>query len=202
MCVFEGAGNSIATYSSSGTAVLSSGFKIVTPQDKDGTSLLFRTRTDCIDGVLPISKGGTGISEITGSKLIASSVSGSSLEEIDIPVSYLSGLTGNIQSILNTKEDSIRSYSVKVTSVASSWTGHTENGTTQYWTKVIPLSGITVNDNPLVTLMPTSSVKSDILAQQDAFGCINHLITSNGSVTIYCFDDLPTIDFTIQLICV
>ena len=200
MCVFEGAESAIATYSA--TAVVSSGFKIVTPQGNDGIPLLFRTRTECIEGILPISKGGTGISEITGSKLIASSVSGSSLEEIDIPVSYLSGLTGNIQSILNTKEDSIRSYSVNVTSTKSSWTSHTDNGVVQYWSKVIPLSGITENDNPLVSLIPSSSSKDGIVAEQYAFSCMNHLITSNGSITIYCFDDLPSTDFIIQLICV
>ena len=199
MCVFEG---TATAYSMDSTANTSSGFRIVTPQDDKGTPLLCRTRTECIDGVLPVTKGGTGITNIMGSKLIASCADGISLEEIEVPVDYLSGLTGNIQSLLNAKADSIRTFEVPVSNDSNAWTTVTDSDSNQYKTRSIPVTGILATDNPITGLQVTSTTKTGIESEEFAFSCVDFVETFDESITLYCYGDIPTAAFTMSLTCI
>lgn len=200
MCVFEG---NVATYATtSAVATTNSGFRIVTPQDSKGTPLLCRTRTECIDGVLPVTKGGTGITNITGSKLMASCADGISLEEIDVPVNHLSGLRGNIQSLIDGKEDAIRTYVVSVSNSSSSWTSATDSDSTTYYKRTITVNGILSTDNPITGLYLGSSNASGVDSEKIAFGCIDFIETNNNSITLYCYGDKPTSAFQIYLVCI
>lgn len=199
MCVFEG---TATAYSMDSTANTSSGFRIVTPQDDKGTPLLCRTRTECIDGVLPVTKGGTGITNIIGSKLIASCADGISLEEIEVPVDYLSGLTGNIQSLLNAKADSIRTFEVPVSNDSNAWTTVTDSDSNQYKTRSIPVTGILATDNPITGLQVTSTTKTGIESEEFAFSCVDVVETFNGSIRLNCYGDIPTAAFTMSLTCI
>lgn len=74
--------------------------KVPTPvnlSDGDNNPISVIAQARDIDGVIPISKGGSGLSKIEGGKLLASSESGAFFEEIDVNPHHLSGITENIQ---------------------------------------------------------------------------------------------------------
>lgn len=180
------------------SVVANSGFKIVTPHDEEGKSLLFKTRTECIDGVLPISKGGTGLPELSGSKIIASSSSGSSFEEIEVPVRCLSGLRENIQDRL----DSIKSYYITIDSTASTWSDNMIDGVQNGYYKTIAVNGIKESDEPIVCLKTISNDRDGIEQEQYAASCIDIVTTGDDSIIVYCLEELPSVNVLLKLICI
>lgn len=197
MCAYENAGD-LVPYDA-GSPVLSSEFMIVTPQSDDGTPLMIKTLAECIEGVLPISKGGTGISELEGGNLVASGEDGISLEEVDVPVKHLAGLKENVQK----KLDSIRSYIVEINSNGIWDTNISyDDDSESYIEQTIELPGIRETDNPMVGLKNMSTTSNGIKKEQDAYSCIDMLITNNDSVSIRCFGDPPDTNLTLWLTCV
>lgn len=196
MCAYETTAESKSARSLS--AVSSSEFRIVKPQSDDGTPLMIETLAECIVGVIPTSKGGTGLSELEGNKLIASSKDGNFLEEIEVPINHLSGLKENIQS----KLDSIRSYTLPITADSSLWNSTvSDDGTTTYF-KEFPLEGIKSTDNPIIGLKLSSNTKEGIAKEQYAYSCMSLVNTEDDKLIVYCFDEIPTVDITICLTCV
>ena len=189
----------MATYESSNGSVYSNSNQVdfnnahfVTPINSDGKALAIKTRTEGIEGTLSVSKGGTGINELEGGKLIASNENGDFFEEVDVPVSAFKGIRGNIQ----TQIDSIRSYLVTITK--NNWTSISSGG----YKQTITIDGIDVNDNPVVGLKPSGTTYTAIINEQYAFSCIDRLETDTNTIAIYCYNEKPTIDFTIQLSCI
>lgn len=173
--------------------LVKSGFKFVSPKDGNGTSLMFKTRIECLEGVLPVSKGGTGIHKLVGSKMIASSVDGTTFEEIDVPVEYLSGLKENVQDKLS----SIRSYSLTIPTGESNWVSETVG-----YSQTFTVSGILETDNPIIGLQSSSLDNASLFNEQYAYGCIDAVTTGNNTVTIYCFEEIPGTEITISISCI
>jgi hypothetical protein len=71
--------------------------------DADGNIMQFKTKAECIDGIISLAHGGTGINALQGGKLIASSQDGLSFEELDFDFMLINGLTDNIQKQLDAK---------------------------------------------------------------------------------------------------
>lgn len=161
-------------------------------QEVDGsTPLMIRTRTELIDGVLPTTKGGTGINKLDGKRLIASNVDGSSLEEVDVLIEHLSGLNTNIQK----KLDTIRSYSLPITT--EDWlTG--DNG----FYKEFELLGIQPTDNPLIGLSTSSSTITDIDNEKYSYSCIDKIDTDTDKIIIHCFEEKPTVNINLSIVCI
>lgn len=170
----------------------SSTFIPVILQESDyGIPLMLRTRTELIDGTLPISKGGTGISNLQGARLIASNVDGTSFEEVDIPIEYLYGLDSNIQEKLN----NLRNYTIVVTS--EDWVPD-DNG----YYKEISLNGIKSTDNPMIGLLIQSDTDTEIEEERYAYSCIDKVEIFDNNIKLYCSDEAPTKNITLRIACV
>lgn len=152
--------------------------------------------TNMISGVLPTTKGGTGINELTGGKLLASNVDGSRLEEINVDVQKLSGLNGNIQEQLTSLDTKSKTLVVNVP--VTGWESNTDS---DGYVQTLSVPGITVNDNPVVGLVSTATTASDLKAERMAYACIDRISTANESITIECFENVPTHVFSISLHC-
>jgi hypothetical protein len=154
-------------------------------------------KTNMVTGVLPVAKGGTGIEELTGGKLLASNEDGSLFEEVNVDVQKLSGLSGNIQSQINTLNGKSRTLVANVPT-----TGWVTNTHGAGYMQTITVNGITVDDNPVVGLVTTASTTNDLKAERMAYACIDKISTDNGSITIECFEKAPTHVFSISLHCI
>ena len=106
--------------------------------DDNGNPLHPRVFLGNVCGTLPVSKGGTGINKLTGSKLIASSESGDFFEEIDIDVKSISE-----------RLHALRTYDVDVD--VNNWISSSDG-----YINEIPVAGITGEDNPIVSLLAKS----------------------------------------------
>ena len=163
----------------------------VVPTDSDGKTLVIKTRAESIEGTLGVSKGGTGISELDGGKLIASNEDGKFFEEVDVPVSAFRGLKGNIQDQIN----KTRSYLVTIPS--ASWETISDG-----FKQTVTVNGITENDNPIVGLKPVGTDSITISNEKYAFSCLDKVETINNAIILYCYSEKPTMNITLQLTCV
>lgn len=164
----------------------------VTPINSDGKALVIKTRAEGIEGVLPVSKGGTGINELEGGKIIASNENGIFFEEVDVPVSIFKGIKGNIQNQI----DSVRSYLVTIRK--DNWVSISTGGFKQ----TITVNGIGDDDNPIVGIKTTGTDSETIANEKYAFSCLDRLETTPNTIALYCYNEKPGIDFTILLSCV
>lgn len=166
---------------------------LVTMEDDKGQPMYPRTSTGGVVGVLPIRKGGTGIQELIGGKLMASSQDKVSLEEIDVGVEVFAGLKENIQK----QFDKTRTYTLDIPSNQNDWEKLESGGYKQSFY----IKGITAQDNPIVGFLPTSTNDAEIKEERIAYGCLSEIITRDGLVDIYCYDTTPTKSFSISLHC-
>lgn len=70
----------------------------------DGKKILPETKFEHVKGTLPVKKGGTGITDLSGGKLIASANHGKFLEEIDVPVEIfkdVNRVVNNFDNLVN-----------------------------------------------------------------------------------------------------
>lgn len=155
------------------------------------------THTGVLKGVLPVSKGGTGLTELDGGRLLASNEDGTLLEEVDVEVQKLAGLTGNIQTQLNNVASGPRTLLATISSSAT-WSTN-PNGDGKVLT--IPVTGIRPTDNPVVGLVTSATTDVGLKAERAAYDCIDQITTSNDSITVICFGDTPTTTFSISLHC-
>lgn len=164
---------------------------VIAENPETHTQILLKTRSELVEGVFPVKKGGTGIDSVVGGKLIASNTDGSALEEVDIEVSHFSRLKGNIQDQL----DRVRNYTLVVPTTG--W--ELSNG---IYSQTFTIKGILESDNPTVGLISTSTDNEQILLEQAAYCCIDVIITNNNSITIYCYNDTPSTEFSININCI
>lgn len=179
---------------SSVTAIRSSaisGFILANLEESDsGTPLLVKTRPELIDGTMPIGKGGTGIDELRGKRLIASNADGTSFEEVDVLLEYFSGLRTNIQD----KLDTLRNFIVNLST--SEWVSDS-NG----YYKEIAVENITSADNPFIGLAIQSTTSSEVEKEKYAYSCIDNVTVNDGKVTFRCFDETPSMDISLIFVC-
>lgn len=89
---------------------------------------------------------------------------------------------------------SVVRYSVNV---PTSWSAYSSGG----YTKAVTVNGITANDCPIVGVV-LSSDTATAKTQLQAAGCVNRVVTSANTITLYAYNSAPTTAFTIQLLCV
>ena len=147
--------------------------KVPTPvnlSDGDNNPISVIAQARDIDGVIPISKGGSGLSKIEGGKLLASSESGAFFEEIDVNPHHLSGITENIQFQLDgfgkQLENVPRLYQVQIP--VGDWENVDDGGLK----KTLPVMGIKESDKPIVGLVLSSKDMDVIVNERIAFSNI------------------------------
>ena len=65
-------------------------------------------------------------------------------------------------------------------------------------TQIITFSGITASDKPIADVV-LSSTAAAAISQQDAWGCVSKITTSDNSITVICLEEKPTINIPIRL---
>lgn len=83
--------------------------------------------------------------------------------------------------------------SVSVTLTAAGWSD------TAPYTQTVSVSGMTAERNFLPPFVEPTGTQSTDEANQEALACISGGETSDGSVTFWCYDEKPAIDFTVIL---
>ena len=104
------------------------------------------------------------------------------------------GIT-NLVSPVQTVDRPTSPQTIKYITVPSSgWSSYAP------YSQTVTVSGITAGDYPDYTLyIPAGTAASTGAAQAEAFGCLNSMITANGSVTLYCYSDKPSVNFQLAL---
>lgn len=88
--------------------------------------------------------------------------------------------------------------SVLVTVPINGWNSLSDTNGTSYYTIDITNSDLTSSGYPICDV----SLPSDVAAarlQSEAYQCIDKITVNDGSLTIYCFDNLPSVSFQIRI---
>jgi len=72
--------------------------------------------------------------------------------------------------------------------------------TTAPYTQTVSVTGITADDKPIVSLyLPDGITAANVKLQNKAYACVDRAVTGAGSVTVYCYNKKPAVDFQIQM---
>lgn len=66
------------------------------------------------------------------------------------------------------------------------------------YTVSVAVSGILATDTPVVDVVLSNTAET-AKAQLEAWGTVGRIVTSNNSITVYCYDSVPTTEIPIQL---
>lgn len=74
------------------------------------------------------------------------------------------------------------------------------------WSGVIPytqsvsVSGVTAADVPIVGISIAEGTAPDqVKVQNKAWGCVDRAVTGSGTITFYCYNKKPAIDFSVNV---
>lgn len=68
------------------------------------------------------------------------------------------------------------------------------------YTQTVDIEGITVTDNPIVSLhIPDAATSANVKAWNKAFGMVDEGVTGNGQITFKCYNKKPSVDFTVAV---
>lgn len=77
---------------------------------------------------------------------------------------------------------------------ASGWS------TSAPYSQTVSVSGILASDAPIIGLQIASDASASTAKTQNTmFSRVDRVITSDGSITAYCYNKLPTADFTVMI---
>lgn len=99
---------------------------------------------------------------------------------------------------LNELSDVVDTKSVTATYNATILANGFEGNTAPY-KQTIEVEGILETDNPIVGLATLSDNTLPALEQRDSWGSVNRITCSDGFITVYCYEDLPSVDIDIQI---
>lgn len=76
--------------------------------------------------------------------------------------------------------------------IGTSWSGSGP------YTQNVAVSGILSTDNPIVDVVLSSNTTTskNIVS---AWANVSRIVTNDGSITVYCYDNAPTVNIPIQL---
>lgn len=121
----------------------------------------------------------------------------SSADIVALDESKVPGLGNNLEKAMKTlnnkAEGKANTTTLTVTINASAF----EGGTSPY-KQTILLDGITETDNPIAGVTYDEDVEI-ALKQREAWGNVSRIKCNNGSITVFCYEDKPTVDIPIQL---
>jgi len=67
------------------------------------------------------------------------------------------------------------------------------------YTQTVSVTGITADDKPIVSLyLPDGITAANVKLQNKAYACVDRVVTGPGSMTAYCYNKKPAVDFQIQ----
>lgn len=78
------------------------------------------------------------------------------------------------------------------------WATATDSDGETYFTKTISATGLTNDGYPICDVVLSTDISAARL-QTEAYKCIDRVSVKDGSVTLYCFDEVPTVNFTMRI---
>lgn len=81
---------------------------------------------------------------------------------------------------------------------SSGWTETTDDNSEIYYTVNVPLEGLTQVGYPVCDVVLSSDIAAARI-QKEAYQCINKVSIEDGSVTLYCFEEIPAVSFTLRI---
>ena len=111
-------------------------------------------------------------------------------EEDKTVVSYSASKTDQLINNLNTKLTTVKTVVIN----SSGWSSNSP------YTQTVNVSDITSNDKPIISIyIGEGQNASTVKLMNKAYACIDRVVSGNGSVTLYCYNKKPTVNFTIAL---
>jgi type I restriction-modification system DNA methylase subunit len=98
-----------------------------------------------------------------------------------------------IEAVNNKAEGKADMHTLSTTIYASAF-----DGATAPYKQTIKVSGILATDTPDIGVV-LDDVVATALKQKDSFGSISRITTGNGSITVWCYEDKPSVDLPIQI---
>lgn len=97
----------------------------------------------------------------------------------------VSGIQSTVDSLKSAKTATLK---------AASWSASSP------YTQKVSVSGIQSSDTPIIGFYISGSpTASDVKTKRKAFGYIDRAVTSDGSITFYCYEKKPGTDFMVQI---
>ena len=90
-----------------------------------------------------------------------------------------------------------KTYTVSVPT--TSWTEKTDTDNQKYYYKKITVSGMTASGQAMTDVAMSDSVAT-ARKEMEAYQCVNRVVTGNGYVELYCFEEVPTTAFTLRIL--
>ena len=90
-----------------------------------------------------------------------------------------------------------KTYTVSVPT--ASWTEKTDTDNQKYYYKKITVSGMTASGQAMTDVAMSDSVAT-ARKEMEAYQCVNRVVTGDGYVELYCFDEIPTTTFTLKVL--
>ncbi len=90
-----------------------------------------------------------------------------------------------------------KTYTVSVPT--TSWTEKTDTDNQKYYYKKITVSGMTASGQAMTDVAMSDSVAT-ARKEMEAYQCVNRVVTGDGYVELYCFEEVPTTAFTLRVL--
>lgn len=116
--------------------------------------------------------------------------------EGEMDVSLRKGSSGGTLHKLSEKAEA-KTYTVSVPT--TSWTEKTDTDNQKYYYKKITVSGMTASGQAMTDVAMSDSVAT-ARKEMEAYQCVNRVVTGNGYVELYCFEEVPTTAFTLRIL--
>lgn len=67
------------------------------------------------------------------------------------------------------------------------------------YTQTVQVPGVLATDVPIIGLaIADGATAEEVKLQAKAWGCVDRAVTGDGTITFYCYNKLPAVDFTVQ----
>lgn len=66
------------------------------------------------------------------------------------------------------------------------------------YTQTVQVPGVLATDVPIIGLtIADGATAEEVKLQAKAWGCVDRAVTGDGTITFYCYNKLPAVDFTV-----
>lgn len=104
-------------------------------------------------------------------------------------------MPGEVHYLKNKWEGKTYTISIPTTD----WTEKTDTNNQKYYYKKITVSNMTAYGQAMTDVAMSDDVAT-ARKQMEAYQCINRVVTGEGYVELYCFDEIPTTAFTLRVL--
>lgn len=111
----------------------------------------------------------------------------------DALIKTVDKINESIMKVDKKADDNASTITFKTTIVSSSF-----EGTEAPFTQKIFIDGIKASDNPIVGVLVSDSYRT-ALDEKEEWGNISRITCDDGFITVYCFENKPSVDLNIQI---